>query len=324
MNTEFNSYKVRPYRFDLLPDELKETVKKTPPVRFESVKKARFGIFMMHLFMPKVDEDGVRIEDLKIKRPSLKKADLKIRIYEPESKLSEKRLGMVFMHWGGFVVGNLKTEHQRCVRLCRDENIVVVSVEYRLAPENPYPLGLNDCETALRWFHENCKRFGVEESDIGVGGTSAGGGLAASLCIKDLKAESFLVNYQYLGFPVLDQSCSSNSAKLHKETPNWTSAANKLMWKYYLGEQAPSEISSPSLSKNLENLPETFIWTAEFDPLHDEAVEFARNLKAYGVKTKFFDYKSCIHGFDSIPVSAGVIKEAHKHQSEFFFGLRNK
>ncbi|MEM8495005.1 MAG: alpha/beta hydrolase fold domain-containing protein, partial [Planctomycetota bacterium] len=183
---------------------------------------------------------------------------------------------------------------------------------------NRFPLGLDDCETALKWFHDHCESFGVDRKDIGVGGTSAGGGLAASLAIRDLKSGSRLVNYQYLGFPVLDQSCSTDSANRHKKTPNWTSAANRLMWRYYLGSERPSEVSSPAALADATGLPKTLIWTAEFDPLHDEALDYANKLASHGVQTTLFDYRSCIHGFDSIPRSAGVILEAHQHQSEFF------
>lgn len=316
------SYELREYNFDLLPEELKAVVKKTPAVRFESIRKARLGIFLMHLFSPRVDTSSTNITTKKVKRPGERKPNLKIRIYEPSRVESQRRrLGMVFMHWGGFVVGNLATEHHRCVRLCRDENIVIISVDYRLAPENRFPLGLDDCETALNWFHDNCQRLGVDGNDIGVGGTSAGGGLAASLAIRDLMSNVRLVNFQYLGFPVLDQSCSTASAKMHKETPNWTSTANKLMWHYYLGPEKPSEVSSPATLFNPTGLPKTLIWTAEFDPLHDEALHFAKKLRSHGVETSLFDYRSCIHGFDSIPQACGVIETAHEHQSEFFKSL---
>ncbi|MEO1055219.1 MAG: alpha/beta hydrolase [Bacteroidota bacterium] len=313
---------VREYKFDLLPEELKPTVKKTPPVKFENVFRARMGIGIMHLFMPKVATDGVMFRDLKLPRTQKGKGHLKIRVYTPQNNTEKERLGMVFMHWGGFVVGNLKTEHHRCVRLCRSEQMVIVSVKYRLAPENPFPCGLDDCEMALRWFHQNASDFGVNPEKIGVGGTSAGGGLAASLAIRCLRQAEQLINFQYLGFPVLDASCTTRSSQLHTQTPNWTSAANSLMWQYYLQAQPPSEISSPALADDLQGLPETYLWTAEFDPLHDEAVNYANKLSKNQVTVIFHDYSSCIHGFDSIPNSEGIIKQAHIDQSIFFEKIR--
>ncbi|MEM1003070.1 MAG: alpha/beta hydrolase [Bacteroidota bacterium] len=312
----------RPYHFDLLPEELKSSVKSTPPVNFNHVWRARLGIAMMHFFMPKVDTKGVVVKELKIKRPSGDDGKLKIRVYEPAIPTSEKRLGMIFMHWGGFVVGNLKTEHYRCVRLCRSENMVIVSVEYRLAPENPFPLGLNDCETALKWFHQNAETYRVSKEHIGVGGTSAGGGLAASLALRGLRKGEHLINYQYLGFPVLDFRCSTESAKRHTGTPNWTSAANRLMWKYYLQNQTPNEIASPAIANELTGLPSTYIWTAEFDPLHDEAVAYSQRLIRDKVPTTFHDYRGGIHGFDSIPNAKGIIQKAHEDQQQFFAAFR--
>jgi len=312
---------LREYSFDLLPEELKTTVKKTPPVNFESVLRARIGIGIMHLFMPKVPTEGVDIQEIKLPRPQ-KKGYLRIRVYTPQTKAKVKRLGMIFMHWGGFAVGNLKTEHHRCVRLCRTEEMVIVSVKYRLAPENPFPLGLDDCETALRWFHKNASEYGVASKSIGVGGTSAGGGLAASLAIRCLRQSQQLINFQYLGFPVLDASCTTHSSKIHIQTPNWTSDANRLMWKYYLRSQKPNEISSPILANDLKGLPKTYLWTAEFDPLHDEALIYASKLSKEQVPITLHDYKSCIHGFDSIPTGEGIIGKAHSDQSNFFEEIR--
>ncbi|MEM6395920.1 MAG: alpha/beta hydrolase [Bacteroidota bacterium] len=308
---------MRQYHFDLLPDELKPTVKKTPPVNFRNVRRARFGIAMMHLFTPRADTKGVRVSNIRIPRPDGGK-QLRLRIYEPKLKDSSDRIGMVFMHWGGFVVGNLKTEHHRCVRLCRSENMVIVSVKYRLAPEHPFPAGLDDAETALRWLHENSEKFGLTSKRIGVGGTSAGGGLAAALALRCLRNREDIVGYQYLGFPVLDSRCKTASANFHIDTPNWTSEANHLMWEYYLQDQVPNEIASPALADDLSGLPPTLLWTAEFDPLHDEAVQYYEQLKRDNIPVVFHDYDNCVHGFDSILNPTGVIKESHEDQSKFF------
>ena len=309
---------MREYRFEHLPPELKETVKKTPPVRLKPLWKARMGIFFMHLFMPKVDGNGVKVTNFKIPRPKTNGGALKLRLYEPEAEQPYKRLGMVFMHWGGFVLGNLETEHARCVRLCRDENIVILSVAYRLAPEHPFPEGLEDCQFALGWLHKNASRLKIDGDYIGVGGTSAGGGLAAGLAIKNLRLGTYKICYQYLGFPVLDAGCSTKSANLHTDTPNWTSDANRLMWGYYLKDGVVNEEASPLMAKNLGGLPETYLWTAEFDPLHDEAVAFSEKLDAQDVPLTFHDYDGCIHGFDSILNPVGVIKKAYQDQHLFF------
>ncbi|MEO0460895.1 MAG: alpha/beta hydrolase [Myxococcota bacterium] len=301
----------RDYQLERIAPELRDTILKTPPVRFESVWKARFGIWMMHRFMPSVDTDGVHVDSVRV--PVRDGRSIRCRLYSPAAKTAEQeRPAMVFMHWGGFVVGNLKTEHARCVRLCRDHKLVVLSVEYRKAPEHPFPAGLHDCYDALRWLHDNSITYGVNAQNIGVGGTSAGGGLAASLALMARDLDGPKVAWQYLGFPVLDASCSSESARLYVDTPNWTSKANTLMWRYYLGDGELTGLASPLLADSLSGLPPAVIWTAEFDPLRDEGALYASRLWESGSRVHFYCYERAVHGFDSFPVDVGIVKRARQ------------
>ncbi len=305
----------RVYELEHLAPELHAAVRATPAVKFESVFRARFGIALMHLFMPRVATAGVRVRDQKV-APRAGGPKVRVRLYEPEAPNARKggRPAMVFAHWGGFVVGGLKTEHRRCVWLCRELGMTVVSVDYRLAPENPFPAGLDDCFAALRWLIESAEALGVDRTCIAVGGTSAGGGLAAGLALR-ARNEGVGLRWQYLGFPVLDATCSTRSATAHTDTPNWTAQANQLMWEYYLQGKPPTELASPLSAATLEGLPETVLWTAEFDPLHDEAVRYAERLKAAGVATHFFDYPAAMHGFDSLPIEEGIVARARRDQT---------
>ncbi|MEO1171852.1 MAG: alpha/beta hydrolase fold domain-containing protein, partial [Myxococcota bacterium] len=252
-----SSFKDRPkpihrdYSLELVAEELRETILKTPPVDFESVRRARFGIWVMHRLMPRADTRGVQVRRVRLKARDRK--TIRCRLYLPDRRDTGAIPGMLFMHWGGFVVGGLETEHARCVRLCREQQLAVLSVDYRKAPEHPFPTGLNDCFDALDWFHQNADSLGVSRNNIGVGGTSAGGGLAASLAVMTRDLDGPSVAWQYLGFPVLDSTCSTDSATRYVDTPNWTASSNLLMWQYYLNGQEPG-IAAPLSLETLEGL----------------------------------------------------------------------
>ncbi|MEM8995240.1 MAG: alpha/beta hydrolase [Acidobacteriota bacterium] len=304
------------YRFSLdhIAPELRETVRRIPPVRFESVRRARFGIALMHFLTPRVDTSGTVITTQEIRSGDGRRR-IRLRLYTPAAPAGGPRPAMVFMHWGGFVVGGLETEHDRCVRLCRDFGMVIVSVDYRLAPENPFPLGLDDCFDALCWVHDHATRLGVDPASIAVGGTSAGGGLAAALALKARDGGGPVIAWQYLGFPVLDDSCSTSSARRFVDTPNWTAPANRLMWSYYLGGREATALAAPARAKSLKGLPPAYLWTAEFDPLHDEGVAYAHRLEEDGVAVTHHDYPGTVHGFDSLRIEQGVVARARADQA---------
>ena len=315
----------RTYQRQLLEPELRKIAKYTPPVDFSDVDKARKGINKMYRFLPKVDETDVVIED-KLIRSQTSNPPVKVRTYYPKGldrkpkksffKKVKKLPAMLFMHWGGFCLGDLRTEHARCIRLCRDVGMLIISVEYRLAPENPFPAGLDDCYSVLLWLESNSEELMVDTEKIAVGGTSAGAGLAAGLALKARDEKGPKIAFQYLGFPVLDNSCSTESAQSFEDTPNWTAEANRLMWKYYMSEEKHPDIAyaSPQRAESLLDLPYTYLWTAEFDPLRDEGLIYAQKLMHAGVPVELHCYTGTMHGFDSSPNADGVVLRAQEDQ----------
>lgn len=279
----------------------------------------------MYRFLPKVDESGVDVQD-KVVPVGDQRPVVPVRIYQPQPRREtsfknvfqrpRKLPAMVFMHWGGFCLGDLRTEHARCVRLSRDIGMLVVSVAYRLAPENPFPAGLDDCYAVLKWLVAHKDELQVDPEKIAVGGTSAGGGLAAALALRTRDENGPKIALQYLGFPVLDDHCDTGSAQGFKNTPNWTSEANQLMWKYYIQDRNDPRMkyAAPSREKDLAGLPHTYLWTAEFDPLRDEALAYAQRLMHAGVPVELHAYPRTMHGFDSSPTSKGVVLRAQQDQ----------
>lgn len=300
------------YTPDYLDPELAQAAAHIPPIDNSDVAQARQYIAIMHQFMPPVDTSGIDITNRMIRGPE---SDIPIRIYRPDT-LGRSAPAMLFYHWGGFMLGDLETEHARCVRIARDAECVVVSVDYRLAPEYPFPAGVEDCYAGLVWVATNATEFGIDPDRIAVGGTSAGGGLAAAVALMARDREGPKIALQFMGFPVTDDRMETVSVKSFTNTPNWTYDATVNMWKYYLGEHSTDEVSpyaAPMRAKDVSSLPPAYVWTAEFDPLRDEGIAYALRLIAAGVPVELHNYAYTFHGFDQVP-NATIAQCAQQEQ----------
>lgn len=306
----------RPYVLPALLPELRDVAAQLPPPDYDDLAAAREMVAAMSRYLPAVDTTGVTIKDRVIQRSD--KSDLPVRVYRPSEQAATARPALIFLHWGGFVLGDLDTEHGRCVRLCRDAGLVVVSVDYRLAPEHPYPAALDDADAALRWVFAEADVLGVEARRIGVGGTSAGAGLAAGLALRTRDRGGPRVAAVYLGYPVLDDRRTTPSSTAFPATPNWASPANERMWEYYLsGDRAADTYAAPARATELSGLPAHFIWTAEFDPLRDEGLAYAIALISAGVEVELHHVPGTVHGYDGLPIPSRTIAGAHADQAAF-------
>jgi acetyl esterase/lipase len=206
---------------------------------------------------------------------------------------------VVYCHAGGFVLGNLDTDHRQCVELARRARCTVVSVNYRLAPEHPYPTALEDAKAVLRWVAADAAAMGVNPARLAVAGSSAGATLAALL--TQVAADGLLppVRFQLLHQPVLDDRPTESKAEF-RTSPAFDGEAAELMWRYYLGPSAPSGDAVPARRRGLTGLPATLVTCAEVDPIRDEAVEYAMRLLRAGVSTELHVFARTCHGFDSL------------------------
>ncbi|MEM7738941.1 MAG: alpha/beta hydrolase fold domain-containing protein [Deinococcota bacterium] len=282
-----------------------------PPVDNSDVTAARQGVLMMQKYMPPVDTSGLTIEDRTIPGPG---GALPIRIYQPETA-TRPAPALLFFHWGGFMLGDLDTEHARCVMLALEAECVVVSVDYRLAPEHPFPAAPEDCYASLLWTAKNANELGINSACIAVGGTSAGGGLAAAICLMAKDRNGPQIVFQLMGFPVVDHDMKMASVQAFTDTPNWTYDATINMWKYYLGEASKDMLAyaAPLHASDLSQLPPAYIWTGEFDPLRDEGIAYAERLMAAGVPVELHNYAGAFHGFDQVP-DASIAARSRKEQ----------
>lgn len=218
--------------------------------------------------------------------------DPPVRVYRPRSAVGTLP-GLLYLHGGGFCLGTVAMEHPLCVQLALELQAVVVSVEYRLAPEHPYPAGLEDCSAALVHL---AGLEGVDPARIGVHGQSAGGGLAAATVLKARDLGGPAVCFQSLGIPELDDRLETPSMSAFVGTPLWSRPQAVRSWEYYLGGRPADQYAAPARAEDLRGLPPTYLTTMELDPLRDEGLTYAMRLLQAGVSVELHSFPGTFHG----------------------------
>lgn len=231
--------------------------------------------------------------------------DVTIRVYrKKESHNAPLILGI---HGGGFVAGNLDNDNVRDVSFVKNVPCTVISVDYRLAPKHSFPAQLNDCLAALTYAHDHPDEFGIDPERIAVFGTSAGGAIAAGLCLYLRDHNGPKISMQILNFPALDYLANTTSAtQLFDDVPMVKGNGLSDVWRLYLGGfngTQPSYYAVPALARDLSGLPDTFVVTLEYDPLRTEGIDYARRLMEFAVPTELYSLPRVCHGFDMVPGS---------------------
>ncbi|GAB2995834.1 alpha/beta hydrolase [Mycobacterium bourgelatii] len=206
---------------------------------------------------------------------------------------------VIYCHAGGFALGNLDTDHRQCLELAHRAGCTVVSVEYRLAPEHPYPAALDDAAAVLKWVVANAATLGVDSTRLAVAGSSAGAALAAGLAHRAADGVLPPVAFQLLHQPVLDDRPTASRLEF-RATPAFDGEGADLMWSHYLAGRPGSPDAVPARRGQLEGLPPALITCAEIDPFRDEAIEYATRLLRAGVATELHVFPRVCHGFDSL------------------------
>jgi acetyl esterase len=289
------------YAFD---PELAAAVPSLPSSSLEDPVSARAWLRELMSRAPAPDVSRLEISDRSVPGPS-GAPDVPVRIYRPENAAGDCP-AVLFMHGGGFVVGDLDTEHAVCVATASRAGAVVVSVDYRLAPEHPFPAGVEDCYAALRWLHAAAAQLGVDRRRIALHGRSAGGGLAAALALVARDRGGPKPCFQLLAFPILDDSVSTASARTFVDTPLLDRRTVELSWRHYLGDRRDdvSPYAAPARALDLRGLPPAYVLTMEFDPLRDEGIEYALRLLRAGVSVELHSTPGTFHGSGLIATAA--------------------
>ncbi|WAS90578.1 alpha/beta hydrolase [Nannocystis punicea] len=244
-------------------------------------------------------------------------------VYRPAEVEAGARLPAVLhLHGGGFVIWRPEINDARNRHIAADIGCVVVSVDYRLAPETAFPGPLEDCYTGLLWLHSHADALQVDPARIAVQGESAGGGLAAALALLARDRGEVPLAFQLLVYPMLDDRTGSREADGPNEYAGqfvWTPASNRFGWRAMLGhEPGRGDVSpycAPARAVDLAGLPPTFMQVGALDLFVDEDIDYARRLLRAGVPTELHVYPGAFHGFDILPgtrIGAAFLREAHE------------
>jgi acetyl esterase/lipase len=223
------------------------------------------------------------------------------------------------MHGGGYVVGTYAMDDPRFDRWCPLFDIVGVSVEYRLAPETPYPGPLDDCYRGLKWVYDHADELGVDRGCIGVHGVSAGGGLAAALALLARDRGEVPLAFQLLDCPMIDDRQVTHSSRLDGLAV-WSKEANEFGWRAYLGERYGTDdvpyLAAPARATDLRGLPPAFVSVGTVDGFRDEDIDYAVRLNQAGVPTELHVYPGAPHGYQIAPDSS-VARQGRRDAEEW-------
>jgi acetyl esterase len=221
-------------------------------------------------------------------------AGVPARLYRPASASGA---ALLYLHGGGWAIGSIETHDGLCRELANGSGATVLSVDYRLAPEHPYPAALDDCDAAWYWLRNASDELGLDFDRVALAGDSAGGALAAGLALRLRDRREPPARLQVLVYPCVDPALDSGSAVEFARGYRLTRANMRWFWRAYLGGAEPTPEAAPALAENLHDLPSALVITASHDVLRDEGEAYAARLRAAGVPTELVRVKGTLHGF---------------------------
>jgi acetyl esterase len=272
--------------------ELEAFIPLFPPADLTDPATARKHLAALAAAAPAPDTTGMEIQDHTVPADP----DVAVRIYRPD----QAQGAIVWLRGGGFVMGDLDTEHPWAARVAGAAGAVVVSVGYRRAPEHRFPAALEDAYAALVWTAERAATLGIDPGRIAVGGHSAGAGLAAAVALRARDQQGPPIRFQLLNQPELDDRQETWSARTFTDTPWMTRDKLAATWRHYLGAQPATAYAAPARATDLAGLPPAYIATAEFDPLRDEAITYGLRLLQAGVPVELHQWPGTFHGSQAI------------------------
>ena len=264
-----------------------------PPMAEATPEEARAAIAMM-MALGGQPEERAATEDRTVPGPG---GPVPVRIYRPKG--DGPHPAVVYFHGGGFVIGSVETHDGVCHQLATRVPAVVVSVEYRLAPEHRFPAAVEDCFAAAKWVSAHAAELGADAGRLAVAGDSAGGNLSAVVSMRARDAGGPPIAFQLLVYPATDLTRSSASHTENGEGYLLTSALMEWFTAHYMGTGGDlrHRDASPLFVEDLSELPPAVVITAEFDPLRDEGESYASRLRQAGVEARASRYDGMIHGF---------------------------
>jgi acetyl esterase/lipase len=244
---------------------------------------------------------GVQAEEVQLPASRTGPA-LTVHIYRAATRTSPGP-ALLWLHPGGLVMGAIQQSHAWCSRVAAELGVLVVNVDYRIAPEHPYPAAIDDAYRALQWLHANATSLGIDPARIAVGGQSAGGGLAAALAQR-AHDENIPVRFQLLAYPMLDDRTTLRDTQGDRTPYTWTPKSNRFGWTAYLGREPQLRDDRPYVAAarrtDLAGLAPAWIGVGDIDLFHEEDTEYAQRLEAAGVRCELHIEPGMYHGADEL------------------------
>ena len=245
---------------------------------------------------------------------------VQLRVYRPKNN-SQKLPAVFWIHGGGFCFGSVDGDDYLVRSMTREIGCVFVSVDYRLAPEYPYPTPLNDCYAGIEWLFSKADKLSVDSQRIAVGGISAGGGLAAGLALLIRDKGEFNICFQALLCPMIDSRNITDSSYLVTDPRIWNRDSNIIAWQHYmcttecLTSKAISKYAAPIFANDLHGLPSTYIAVGDVDLFLDEDINYSKRLEVAGIGIQLEIFKGGFHAFEFLVPSAKISKLARATHS---------
>ncbi len=256
--------------------------------------------------------------------PSDGTSAVRIRLYVPRGR-AKPAAGVIYFHGGAFVLGDLETEHPRCLEMAKETKAVVVAADYRLAPEYPFPAAITDCYAVYLWAIAEADELGIDASRIAVAGSSAGGALAAAVALMARDRGDCLPVFQSLLYPVIDDRMITPSMIRFVDIQGWNRRNSEYMWTHYLGDRTGQEVSpyaAPARARDLRGLPPAYVMTADYDALRDEGINYAQSLLQAGVPVELHHYPETFHAFDTTAESEVSRRARREHYAVLCHALQ--
>lgn len=272
--------------------ELQPFVSLFPAATLGDPVRARRGLAQLSAALPVPDAAELEITD----RVLPADPGIPVRVYRHRTPQG----AVVWLHGGGFVMGDLDTEHPWALRIATETGATVVSVGYRLAPENPYPAALDDAFAAAAWVSKNAGELGADPARIAVGGHAAGANLAAAVALRARDEGGPAICFQLLNQPALDDRQESWSARAFTDTVFMTRAKVTESWSHYLAGRPGTPYAAPARAADLTGLPPAYIATAEYDPNRDEALAYGLRLLRAGISVEIHQWPGTFHGSQAV------------------------
>jgi acetyl esterase/lipase len=231
--------------------------------------------------------------------------DISVRVYRPVNA-SGTLPGVYFIHGGGMVLGNVEGENAVAEQVCEQVGAVVVSVEYRLAPEDPHPAQSEDCYAGLVWMARNAAELGFDPDRLAVYGGSAGGGLTIAMALLARDRGFPAIRFQMPIYPMIDDTNETPGSHEITDIGVWDRAANVEAWQWYLGGGKPDQYAAPARAEDLSGLPPAFIDVGTVDLFRDEDIAFATRLMQAGVPCELHVNPGAYHASEVLAPQAGL------------------